>query len=529
MESIKVEFVYEGQTIVILCSGKEIMRDIVNKFCNKIQVDKTSIYCLYKGKILEENISLKKLIKSENKDTKIIILAYPLNTDKNGEKKESKVKSPLIICPECQSVASIKLNKYKISINCKNNHNIKDIFLKDFENSQKLDESKIICNICNQKDKSNTFNKEFFLCLNCQKNLCPLCKSSHNNNHNIIKYDQKNYVCFEHGENFNSYCKNCEKNLCLACEMEHSNHNIISLGKLIPNKKDCDKRMNELNEKINKLREDIKKLIDILNSFMSNIEIYYNTINDINKSFNFKKINYESLNNIKEINNNNEILDAINEIINEKRFCDKFKEISNIYHIMTTKEEKTTINIFDNKYKEEKFIKSDFLNNKIGIEFRFCTGKIIYVLVKFGTTIDQLLKKYLEIENKINLINSNKIFFLYNACLVKFGDNTPVEKYFKIKPNPYGGNLNFEPKIIVNDVNNLLGGGFDSYFTFETTFSFYSSAGQSIEELLYLFFKIVGEGYLTFEYNGNKIKLNDLEKKVGDFFKNNKKPKIIVS
>ena len=50
-----------------------------------------------------------------------------------------------------------------------------------------------------------------------------------------------------------------------------------------------------------------------------------------------------------------------------------------------------------------------------------------------------------------------------------------------------------------------------------------------MEELLYLFFKKVGEGYLTFEYNGNKIKLNDLEKKVGDFFKNNKKPKIIVS
>ena len=92
-------------------------------------------------------------------------------------------------------------------------------------------------------------------------------------------------MCFEHGENFNSYCKTCEKNLCLACEMEHSNHNIIFLGKLIPNKKDCDKRMNELNEKINKLKEDIKKLINILNSFMSNIEIYYNTINDINLIF----------------------------------------------------------------------------------------------------------------------------------------------------------------------------------------------------------------------------------------------------
>ena len=250
MESPKVEFVYEGQTVAILCSRKETMRDIVKKFCNKVKIDKTSIYCLHKGKILEENMPLEKLIKSEKKEAKIIILVYPLNIDEKGEKNESKVKSPLIICPECKCVASIKLNKYKISINCKNNHNIRVIFLKDFENSQKIDESKIICNICNQKNKSNTFNKEFFLCLNCQKNLCPLCKSSHDKNHNIIKYGQKNYICYEHLENFNSYCKTFKKNLCLACEIEHSNHDIISLGKLIPNKKECDKRMNELNEKI---------------------------------------------------------------------------------------------------------------------------------------------------------------------------------------------------------------------------------------------------------------------------------------
>ena len=151
--------------------------------------------------------------------------------------------------------------------------------------------------------------------------------------------------------------------------------------------------MNELNEKINKLREDIKKLINLLNSFMGNIEIYYNTIYEINKSFNFKTINYESLNNNKEINNNNEIFDAINEIINEKRVCDKFKEIFHIYNIMTTKEEKNTMNIFDNKYKEEKITKFDLLNNKIAVEFCLNNREYIYALVKIGTTIDQLLNK----------------------------------------------------------------------------------------------------------------------------------------
>ena len=150
------------------------------------------------------------------------------------------------------------------------------------------------------------------------------------------------------------------------------------------------KRLNELKENINKLKKEIKNLIEILNDFIKNMDLYYNLNEDINNSFNIKSINFELLNNIKEINNNNEIFDAINEIINEKRFSDKFKEISNIYHIMTTKEEKTTINIFDNKYKEEKFIKSDFLNNKIGIEFRFNNREYIYVLAKFGTTIDQL-------------------------------------------------------------------------------------------------------------------------------------------
>ena len=35
MESLKVEFFYDGQTIDILCSEKELMKNIVEKFCIK--------------------------------------------------------------------------------------------------------------------------------------------------------------------------------------------------------------------------------------------------------------------------------------------------------------------------------------------------------------------------------------------------------------------------------------------------------------------------------------------------------------
>ena len=293
MESLKVEFFYDGQTIDILCSEKELMKNVVEKFCIKVGVDKKSINCLYAGKILEENITLENLIKSKSKDEKITILVYSINTQIE-EPIEKVVKSSNIICPECKTNACIKINKYKISINCKNNHNKNNIFLNDFENSQKIDESKIECNSC-KKNKSNSFNKEFFICLNCKNNLCPLCKSTHDRNHNIIKYDQKDYICYEHGQNFSSYCKICKKNLCVACEIDHSTHDTISLGKLFPNKNELNKRMDELKQNINKLKEEIKKLIDILNSFMKNIEIYYNINNDINNSFNIKTINYEIL------------------------------------------------------------------------------------------------------------------------------------------------------------------------------------------------------------------------------------------
>ena len=46
--------------------------------------------------------------------------------------------------------------------------------------------------------------------------------------------------------------KLAQKNLCIACEVEHSEHDTMSMGILFSNKKDLDKRMNELKENIKK-------------------------------------------------------------------------------------------------------------------------------------------------------------------------------------------------------------------------------------------------------------------------------------
>ena len=83
---------------------------------------------------------------------------------------------------------------------------------------------------------------------------------------------------------------------------------------------------------------------------------------------------------------------------------------------------------------------------KLNIHFRTTQGTCTNFVINSETTIDELLDKYLKKVNKIYLKKTNKICFLYNASILKYGDRTKVEKIFVGNPNP---------KIVVNDVNNI--------------------------------------------------------------------------
>ena len=309
--------------------------------------------------------------------------------------------------------------------------------MKDFEKKQKIDESKIICNICKQQNKSNSFDKEFFICLNYKKNLFPLCKSFHDINHNIIKYEQKNYICFEHEDNYSSYCYTCKKNLCSTCENEHSQYDIISLGKLFPNKKDLNKRMDEFKDKIVKLKKEIHILIDILNAFINNIEIFYNINQDINNTFNNKLKNYEILNNIKEINNIN-VLEDISKVINENNNYDKFKQILNIYNLMNSKDNSNEINNLTNinfGMNNMSIINSNniFTNNMLN-------NNILNINMLNNNNI-------LNNNNDINMVNNNN----YNQS--NFNNNINQSIY---NNNFNQSNLNNNNQNMINNKNNCL-------------------------------------------------------------------------
>ena len=194
--------------------------------------------------------------------------------DNNDNIKE--IMSKDVICPECGDNIYMNIKDFKINLyGCKYSHKINNILISRYENTQKIDLNKIKCDQCKENNKSITHNNEFFICNTCNKNICPLCKLKHDINHIIIKYDDKEYICKKHKEQFISYCKKCNENICSICESEHNNHDIINLGKIMPNKNELIKGMEKLKLEIDKFKNNIEIIKEILNRIIKMIEIYY--------------------------------------------------------------------------------------------------------------------------------------------------------------------------------------------------------------------------------------------------------------
>ena len=128
--------------------------------------------------------------------------------------EQSLNKSKYIICQTCMENIRIKIQDYKIELyECQNSHTIENLSFKDFEKLQFIDESKIICDFCKTSNKSSTYENKFYICLSCKKNICPLCKSTHEKNHLMINYDEKYFKFNKHNESYTLYCEQCKKNI----------------------------------------------------------------------------------------------------------------------------------------------------------------------------------------------------------------------------------------------------------------------------------------------------------------------------
>ena len=276
--------------------------------------DKNRTYFLYNGSQINLDLKLSQIINDTDKEFKRMVLLV-MEVSEEFAIPDKIIKN--IICPKCKELCFININNYKISLHkCKNQHNIENILLNDFESQQTIDLKTIKCDNCtNDKSNNNIFHK----CLNCKKNLCPQCKSNHDKRHNIINYDEKDYKCDTHFESFNSYCQNCNKNLCPLCkeDNEHIGHEIILFNDLEPNECSLKENLKELKGKIELLKKEVNKITYTLEYIIKNMENYYKINQQIINNYETNRRNYQILYNIKELNNSSIIKD-IDEIVSNE-------------------------------------------------------------------------------------------------------------------------------------------------------------------------------------------------------------------
>jgi len=328
--NVNAIFYYEGNSIIIQCTNTEKMNSIFKKFADKINSD-VNDYNFYYNNVKIENDSTILNLNNNPSETAIII------TVKNALK--------IIKCPDCDCNDSIlKIIDYKILFSgCKNNHE-KELIFSKYDMSQNVQLSNIICDNPKCEHNQQKYWGNFYKCLNCtdinkhSKYYCNDCRASHDKEHKLVKYNEKDFYCEEkyHYKQFTHYCIPCNKDLCEKCLKSHKGHNIANYDSFIPNIDDIKQNLNIIENKIKKLRHIIEDIKVQLDRAMNIMEKYYSISKDViekfelyNKSLKNHRIIYSVIN-IKESNDN--ILNDLNKIINSEDLKNKCITLIDIYH-----------------------------------------------------------------------------------------------------------------------------------------------------------------------------------------------------
>ena len=167
---------------------------------------------------------------------------------------------------------------------------------------------------------------------------------------------------------------------------------------------------------------------------------------------------------------------------------------------------------------------------KKNVVFKTTKGLATSMVYDYGTTMDEVLKKYWKHLGKPENIHSNRFCFLFNAHIINYGIKTPVEQYFKFDDNP---------RVIVYEVLNcpsepVIFVKFRS--TRGSSLELFYPISNSVDDLLSLFLREVGKpglkydipNKLCFLYNAKQMKPGD-KTTLKNFFKNDKNPKVVVN
>ena len=408
---VEIEFMYNGINTIIQCNLNEKIKDICKRFIDKANLNNININYTYNGKlVINEELSFEEIANNEDKARKK--MSFIVFDNLIEEKEKEIIKSKDIICPKCKENIRMDINEYKINLlKCKNGHNIENILLDEFEETQNINLTNIICNICKNNNKSVSYNNTFYKCLTCNNNICPLCKPSHDKNHIIIDYDEKNYICNEHNEKYMLYCEDCNKNLCTLCD-GHKEHKRIFFVDILPKKEELIEKMSQVKSIIDNFISEIKVLKSRLNEVKNKIAIYYKIYEDLINNYDNKNRNYEIIYNITQLQNNN-IYQELKQIIRCDNIIEKYKNINDIYTKMNNNEVDIIYNI--KNLKEVQLFGNYFVaRNKNNLKM-ILEGKELDLTSKYELLNND--KEFLQLKLKgiANVINMNSMFKLCNS------------------------------------------------------------------------------------------------------------------
>ena len=356
----------EVDPIRVQCKADEKFSVIFEKFAKKIYINSKDFDFYYNENIINENSTIIKI--KNNKSARNIDISV-------------KKKSKIMKCHECICNNSIiKMDNYRVKFSdCCHNHQ-KTIIFDEYENSQKIDYTKIVChtNGCNRMQSKNL--EDFYKCMNCSQLIgyaiyyCKKCNDIHceTDKHKTIKYDEKYYYCTEHFNKFISYCKNCKKNLCSECEKEHKQgHSIQKFASIKLDLGSIEKDLENIRQKTRDLKHIVNQIKNLLDGAVHIIEKYYNIANDLltkYKLYNETSKNFQVIESIEYLSfSNKEIMDDLQNIIKGKTAKENWiKKCRILIGIQEGDREfyKGENSQYENEFDDEKNREYDTINNE---------------------------------------------------------------------------------------------------------------------------------------------------------------------
>ena len=150
----------------------------------------------------------------------------------------------------------------------------------------------------------------------------------------------------------------------MKCEKDHINHEKVYYGNIMPDSDEIKLRADELGKYIYQLNENIENIIEKLNRYKENINNFYQIYTEVIHNVDFKNRNYEILNNINEILNN-DVINDIKRIVEENNNKNKFNLILDISDKLELTDDDEITLIYKRNINDEriKIFNSEFVNN----------------------------------------------------------------------------------------------------------------------------------------------------------------------